>query len=120
MKSGSERVPRPGRATWEILMIRGGAGSLTATGDGSRLETWARRPSVTTCFGTTREAEMTGTRRRIMAALAVLVLVGASASAAQGSSDDDETRTRLIGYQEVPSISTVGVGTFRARMVSDN
>jgi hypothetical protein len=55
-----------------------------------------------------------------MAALAVLVLVGASASAAQGSSDDDETRTRLIGYQEVPSISTVGVGTFRARMVSDN
>jgi len=56
-----------------------------------------------------------------MAALAVLVLVGASASAAQGSGDDDDaTSTRLIGYQEVPSISTVGVGTFRARMVSDN
>jgi hypothetical protein len=55
-----------------------------------------------------------------MAALAVLVLVGASASAAQGSGDDDATSTRLIGYQEVPSISTVGVGTFRARMVSDN
>lgn len=56
-----------------------------------------------------------------MAALAVFVLVGASASAAQGSRDDDATSTRLIGYQEVPqSISTTGVGTFRARMVSDN
>ena len=56
-----------------------------------------------------------------MAALAVLVLVGASASAAQGSGDDDDaTSTRLIGYQEVPSISTVGVGTFRVRMVSDD
>ena len=54
-----------------------------------------------------------------MAALAVLVLVGASASAAQGSGDDDATSTRLIGYQEVPSISTVGVGTFRVRMMSD-
>ena len=63
---------------------------------------------------------MTGTRRKIMAALAVLVLVGASASAAQGSGDDDTARTRLIGLQEVPSISTVGVGTFRARMVSDD
>ncbi|MET0788146.1 MAG: CHRD domain-containing protein [Cellulomonas sp.] len=64
---------------------------------------------------------MTGTRRKILAALAVLVLVGASASAAQGSGDDDDvTRTRLIGYQEVPSISTVGGGTFRARMVSDD
>ena len=63
---------------------------------------------------------MTGTRRKIMAALAVLVLVGASASAAQGSGDDDATGTRLIGLQEVPSISTVGVGTFRARMVSDD
>ena len=55
-----------------------------------------------------------------MAALAVLVLVGASASAAQGSGDDDATSTRLIGFQEVPSISTMGVGTFSARMVSDN
>ena len=64
---------------------------------------------------------MTGTRRKIMAALAVLVLVGASASAAQGSGDDDDaTRTRLVGIQEVPSISTVGVGTFRVRMVSDD
>ena len=63
---------------------------------------------------------MTGTRRKIMAALAVFVLVGASASAAQGSGDDDATRTRLVGIQEVPSISTVGVGTFRVRMVSDD
>jgi hypothetical protein len=64
---------------------------------------------------------MTGTRRKIMAALAVLVLVGASASAAQGSGDDDDaTRTRLVGLQEVPPISTVGVGTFRVRMVSDD
>jgi CHRD domain len=58
-----------------------------------------------------------------MAALAVLVLVGASASAAQGSGDDDDndaTGTRLIGYREVPPISTRGVGTFRARMVSDD
>ena len=55
-----------------------------------------------------------------MAALAVLVLVGASASAAQGSGEDDVTSTRLVGLQEVPPISTVGVGTFRIRMVRDD
>jgi hypothetical protein len=65
---------------------------------------------------------MTGTRLRIMAMLAVLVSVGATATSARGSGDDDEgrTRARLIGYREVPAISTEGDGRFRARMVGDD
>jgi hypothetical protein len=57
-----------------------------------------------------------------MAALAVFVLVGASATSAQGfgSDDDDRTSTDLMGYQEVPAISTEGDGTFRARMIDDD
>jgi hypothetical protein len=62
---------------------------------------------------------MTGTRLRIIAMLAVLASVGGTATAAQGSGHDDEgrTRARLIGYREVPAISTEAGGTFRARMV---
>jgi CHRD domain len=66
---------------------------------------------------------MTGTRTKFMAALAVFVLVGASAPSAQGfgsDDDDDRTSTDLIGYQEVPAISTEGEGTFRARMIDDD
>jgi hypothetical protein len=66
---------------------------------------------------------MTGTRTKFMAALAVFVLVGASAPSAQGfgsDDDDDRTSTDLIGYQEVPAISTEGDGTFRARMIDDD
>ncbi|MFL6134993.1 MAG: CHRD domain-containing protein [Nocardioidaceae bacterium] len=65
---------------------------------------------------------MTGTRLRIIAMLAVLATVGGTATAAQGSGHDDEgrTRARLIGYREVPAISTEGRGTFRARMVGDD
>jgi hypothetical protein len=64
---------------------------------------------------------MTGTRTKIMTALAVFVLVGASATSAQAGSDDDEgSRTKLIGYEEVPAISTEGGGTFRAEMMGDH
>ena len=65
---------------------------------------------------------MTGTRTRLMAGLATFVLVGTSATSAQGSDDDDDgmTRTDLIGFREVPAISTEGGGTFRARMVDDD
>jgi hypothetical protein len=65
---------------------------------------------------------MAGTRSKFMTMLAVFVLVGASATSAQGSGRDDDgrTRTRLIGYQEVPAISTEGGGTFRARMVDED
>jgi hypothetical protein len=65
---------------------------------------------------------MAGTRIKSMTVLAVFMLVGASATSAQGSGGDDDegTRTRLIGYQEVPAISTEGNGTFRARMVDDD
>jgi hypothetical protein len=57
-----------------------------------------------------------------MAALAVLVLVGASASSAQGSRGHDHKKAtaQLIGYEEVPAISTEGGGTFRARMDGDD
>jgi hypothetical protein len=62
---------------------------------------------------------MTATRFRIMAMIAVLVSVGATATSAQGSGGDHEgkARARLIGYREVPAISTEGGGTFRAKMV---
>jgi hypothetical protein len=65
---------------------------------------------------------MTGTRIKSMAVLAVLMLVGASATSAQGSGGDgnQKTNTKLIGYQEVPAISTDGGGTFRARMMGDD
>ena len=65
---------------------------------------------------------MSGTRLRIMAMLAVLVAVGGTATAARGSGGDDEgrARARLIGYREVPAISTEGHGTFRIRMVGDD
>ena len=65
---------------------------------------------------------MTQTRTKLMAALAVLALVGASAASAQGFGEDEDgrARTRLIGYEEVPAISTEGGGTFRARMVGDD
>jgi len=65
---------------------------------------------------------MTGTRIRFMAAIAGLVLAGGSAASAHGSGADDDARarTRLIGYQEVPAISTEGGGTFRARMTGDD
>jgi hypothetical protein len=65
---------------------------------------------------------MRATRIKFMAVLSTFVLVGATATAAQGSDDDDDERARakLIGYQEVPAISTEGGGTFRARMVDDD
>ena len=65
---------------------------------------------------------MATTRFRIMAMLAVLVFVGASATSAQGSGGHDErkAKARLIGYREVPAISTEGDGTFRARMMGDD
>lgn len=68
---------------------------------------------------------MTGQRTRLASALAVLVLIGATASAAQGSGNDsgsgsgsDQRRAGavLVGYEEVPAISTEGGGSFRARM----
>jgi hypothetical protein len=57
-----------------------------------------------------------------MAVLATFVLVGISATSAQGSDDNDDGRIRadLIGFREVPAISTEGGGTFRARMVDDD
>jgi hypothetical protein len=49
------------------------------------------------------------------------VLLGGSASSAQGSGGHHsrKTTTQLIGYQEVPAISTEGGGTFRARLMDD-
>ena len=64
---------------------------------------------------------MTGSKLRFMAALAVLVLVGASASSAQGTGGHDKKKAtaQLIGYEEVPAISTEGGGSFRAWLTDD-
>jgi CHRD domain len=63
---------------------------------------------------------MTAQRTRFAAALAGLVLIGTSAGAAAGSGNggDDHRKADavLVGYEEVPAISTEGGGSFRARM----
>ena len=48
-----------------------------------------------------------------------LVMVAASAATA-GSGRDDDARTKLFGYEEVPSISTPGGGRFDARVQRDS
>ena len=58
---------------------------------------------------------MTKWRHTLIAMLAGLLILGGSAASARGG-DDDDTRTRLIGYEEVPAVSTEGKGTFRAEI----
>lgn len=53
--------------------------------------------------------------RTLFFILAPLVLVAAMV-APTFADDDDGFRARLQGYEEVPSISTVGKGTFRAEV----
>jgi hypothetical protein len=49
--------------------------------------------------------------------VALLALLGASSYAVASDDDDDgDFQARLIGYSEVPSISTVARGTFRAQV----
>jgi len=50
-----------------------------------------------------------------LAGCLTLLLVGGSFALARGGDDDDAT-ANLIGYQEVPSISTVARGTFKAEI----
>ena len=52
------------------------------------------------------------------AAVLGLVLVGASAATA-GSGRGDDARTQLLGYEEVPAISTPGGGRFEAEVTGD-
>ncbi len=58
---------------------------------------------------------MTKWRHTLIAIGAGLLIIGGSAASARGG-DDDDTRTRLIGYEEVPAVSTQGKGTFRAEI----
>ena len=58
---------------------------------------------------------MTKWRHILIAAVAGLLLLGGSAASARGG-DDDDTRTKLLGYEEVPAISTDGKGNFRAEI----
>jgi len=66
-------------------------------------------------------------KRRVTAAVAaaLIVLGGASfaiAGAMTGPSDPPETKrfkATLNGFQEVPSVSTTGFGSFHAKLVSD-
>jgi CHRD domain len=62
---------------------------------------------------------MTKWRHILIAAVAGLLLLGGSAASARGG-DDDDTRTRLLGYEEVPAISTGGKGNFRAEISQRN
>jgi hypothetical protein len=55
-------------------------------------------------------------RRRVKLALCVALLgvVVTAAAAVAGGSARDDFRASLTGYEEVPTLSTPGVGTFRA------
>jgi hypothetical protein len=50
-----------------------------------------------------------------LSAVLGVMLVGVSAATAR-SGGDDEARTRLIGYEEVPAISSDGMGRFQAEI----
>jgi len=55
---------------------------------------------------------MRGARVKLAAAAVAVGVLGAGTVAIAGS--DDGIRERLSGYEEVPALSTPGVGTFRA------
>jgi len=65
------------------------------------------------------------TLRMVMAALIALSMstVGLIAASAQGNGDDrnrgNQISARLIGYEEVPSVSTPARGSFRATIARD-
>jgi CHRD domain len=59
-------------------------------------------------------------RRLVLtASLAVALLAAIAASAAVAHNDNGKGKARLDGWQETPSISTTGEGSFRARVRSD-
>ncbi|HEX6151351.1 CHRD domain-containing protein [Nocardioides sp.] len=58
---------------------------------------------------------MTKWRHTLIAVVAGMLILGGSAASARGGGDDD-VRTRLIGYEEVPAISSSGKGNFRAEI----
>jgi hypothetical protein len=55
--------------------------------------------------------------KRTVTAVVVVVAASALVAAAQGFKNIREV---LIGYQEVPAVSTGGSGEFRARISNDN
>jgi CHRD domain len=55
----------------------------------------------------------------ILAALAGLAMLVVGSFAIAGDNDSKNARGDMNGYQEVPSISTTGLGTFMARISND-
>lgn len=55
----------------------------------------------------------------LTSSLALAVLAAIAASAAVAHNDNGGSKSRLDGYQETPSISTTGQGSFRTRLRSD-
>lgn len=51
--------------------------------------------------------------------VATTLLVAGAGGAAVGKKADDRVKAKLNGFREVPSISTTGRGTFRARIDDD-
>lgn len=54
-------------------------------------------------------------RHTLVAACAGLLILGGTAASARGG-DDEDARTKLIGYEEVPAVSTDGKGSFKAEI----
>jgi CHRD domain-containing protein len=57
--------------------------------------------------------------RKVFAALVPVLLVGALAASASAGNRSFGIKATLTGYQEVPSISTTGTGTFTATVSTD-
>jgi hypothetical protein len=55
-----------------------------------------------------------------MTKLSVLVAVSAAALAASTAARSEDIRARLIGYQEVPAVSTVARGEFQGQISGDD
>lgn len=59
---------------------------------------------------------MTRSRVRAAAVVAAVLVAGAGSAAVAGGGGDGAVRTKLSGYAEVPTLSTDGAGSFRARV----
>src|SRR2546425_8510411 len=63
---------------------------------------------------------VTNERRANMTKLSVLVAMSAAALAASTAARSEDIRARLIGFQEVPSVSTVARGEFEGQISRDD
>ena len=57
---------------------------------------------------------------KLLAGLAMTSLLYAGSGAWAGDDDRDHFKARLLGFNEVPAVSSTGSGKFRARIIDDS